>query len=108
MNSIYWRYQMYENEEFRKKISKKWWNTNKLLFKDWEGIKTGHTSAAGCCLSSLKKGIFIVVLNSQNLETRFSDTEMIFDWYSKTIAKSQSLQEVEVDLKSTCRYKTCV
>ncbi len=35
MNSIYWRYEMYENEEFRKKISKKWWNTNKLLYKDW-------------------------------------------------------------------------
>lgn len=79
---------MYENEEFLKKVSKKWWNTNKLLYKDWEGIKTGHTSAASCCLLSLKKGIFIVVLNSENLETRFSDTEMIFDWYSKTKAKS--------------------
>lgn len=43
-----------------------WQNTNKLLMKDWEGVKTGHTSSAGNCLSSLKDGIFIVVLNSSD------------------------------------------
>lgn len=43
-----------------------WENTNKLLKKGWEGIKTGQTPAAGSCLSSLREGIYIVVLNCCN------------------------------------------
>jgi hypothetical protein len=42
---------------------KRWKNTNKLLNKGWEGVKTGMTIPAGGCLASLKKGIIIVVLN---------------------------------------------
>ena len=30
----------------------------------WQGLKTGQTPAAGCCLASVKNGIFIVLLNS--------------------------------------------
>lgn len=62
---------------------KRWWNTNKLLEKDWEGVKTGQTTSAGGCLASLKNGIFIVVLNSSNSDTRFSDTEQIYRWYTE-------------------------
>ena len=29
-----------------------WTNTNKMLNKGWEGIKTGITDAAGPCLAS--------------------------------------------------------
>lgn len=56
----------------------KWKNTNQLLHKGWEGVKTGFTQAAGGCLASSKEGIYIVVLNCQTELTRFTDTEKIF------------------------------
>jgi D-alanyl-D-alanine carboxypeptidase len=37
-----------------------------MLEKGWEGVKTGFTASAGSCLSSLKEGVHIVVLNSQD------------------------------------------
>jgi hypothetical protein len=43
---------------------KNWKTTNKLIENGWEGIKTGQTNTAGCCLASLKNGIYIVLLNS--------------------------------------------
>ena len=49
-----------------------------MLEKDWEGIKTGITPTAGGCLSSLRDGVYIVVLNSSDAQTRFSDTEKIY------------------------------
>lgn len=55
-----------------------WRNTNKLIEMGWEGIKTGHTSSAGCCLASLREGVFIVVLNSGSIEGRFEDTMAIY------------------------------
>ena len=66
MSTIHHTYIVYEDTSFRKKKEARWWNTNKLLNKDWEGVKTGQTPSAGPCLSSLKNGIFIVVLNSSN------------------------------------------
>lgn len=54
--------------------TKMWSNTNKLLKKGWEGIKTGQTATAGCCLSSLRNGIYIVILNCLTPEARFTET----------------------------------
>ena len=45
------------------KAVKRWENTNKLLERGWEGVKTGLTPSAGSCLSSVKDGLYIVVLN---------------------------------------------
>ena len=60
-----------------------WSNTNKLLKKGWEGIKTGQTLPAGACLASVKEGIYIIVLNSQNVDARFTETEALFEWYNE-------------------------
>jgi D-alanyl-D-alanine carboxypeptidase len=57
-----------------------------LLLKGWSGVKTGQTGAAGGCLCSLKEGIFIIVLNSESAETRFTDIEKIFNWYKEQSA----------------------
>ena len=54
------------NSPYTRCVRRSWWNTNMLLKKGWEGVKTGHTAAAGSCLASLKKGIFIVVLNCKD------------------------------------------
>jgi len=52
--------------------NKVWQNTNRLLKKGWVGVKTGQTATAGCCLASLRDGIYIVVLNCTNPEARFT------------------------------------
>jgi len=49
-----------------------------LIEKGWEGVKTGITPTAGGCLASLRDGVYIVVLNSSDAETRFSDNEKIY------------------------------
>jgi D-alanyl-D-alanine carboxypeptidase (penicillin-binding protein 5/6) len=98
MSTVYHRYDVFEDESLRKKKQKKWWNTNKLLTKDWEGVKTGQTGSAGSCLSSLKQGVFIVVLNSSNSETRFSDTERIYNWYIDQKIPSLEVKRSEVSL----------
>lgn len=61
-------------EGYAKPVRRRWWNTNVLLNKGWEGVKTGQTGAAGSCLASLKKGIYIVVLNCADNEARFTET----------------------------------
>jgi D-alanyl-D-alanine carboxypeptidase len=55
-----------ERREYVKRTKGVWINTNILLKKGWEGVKTGQTGAAGSCLSSLRDGIFIVVLNCKD------------------------------------------
>lgn len=95
MNSNYYRYYFWEQKpntptdlspqqtlnEHCKCTRRSWWNTNALLKKGWEGIKTGQTGAAGSCLASLRKGVFIVVLNCKDNEARFKETEKIYEWY---------------------------
>ena len=87
---------------------KKWTNTNKLLTKGWEGVKTGHTTAAGYCLSSLRDGIYIVVVNSTNDPSRFSDTEKIYNWYQDHLSTRQtkSVLSIRAPLEATYHTKT--
>lgn len=61
--------------------TKEWRNTNKLLERGWEGIKTGHTIPAGACLASVRDSVYIVVLNCSNVGARFDETEIIFAWF---------------------------
>lgn len=56
-----------------------WTNTNALLGIDgYRGIKTGTTTAAGCCLASLAerggRRLVVVVLGSASSESRYADT----------------------------------
>jgi D-alanyl-D-alanine carboxypeptidase len=68
MNTQEYRYLVYKSDHtLHNKEAKCWQNTNKLLNKGFEGVKTGQTYTAGNCLSSLRNGIFIVVLNSKDL-----------------------------------------
>ncbi|KAL4476829.1 hypothetical protein ABPG72_010666 [Tetrahymena utriculariae] len=61
-----------------------WENTNKLLKSSCYciGVKTGITPAAGACLSSCfqinNRHFIIVILNTQTLEMRFTETIQIF------------------------------
>jgi D-alanyl-D-alanine carboxypeptidase (penicillin-binding protein 5/6) len=60
-----------------------WNNTNKLLgIEGYDGIKTGTTTPAGCCLaSSGERGgrrLIVVVLGSTSTEARYADTRNLF------------------------------
>lgn len=61
-----------------------WNNTNKLLAKGFEGMKTGITPNAGPCLSSLLRigddAVIITVLNCKSLDHRFSESEKLALW----------------------------
>lgn len=66
-------------------ISRKvtWENTNKLLLKGFEGIKTGITENAGPCLSAAFRGymyIIITLLNSRTMEARWEEAQTIATW----------------------------
>jgi D-alanyl-D-alanine carboxypeptidase (penicillin-binding protein 5/6) len=60
-----------------------WRNTNRLLGIDgYDGVKTGTTHAAGCCLAAHGerggRGIIVVVLGSTSTESRYADIRNLF------------------------------
>ncbi|OMJ82894.1 hypothetical protein SteCoe_16291 [Stentor coeruleus] len=60
-----------------------WKNTNKLLGKGFNGVKTGVTLTAGPCLcASVNKeqSLVIVLLNSKSMEDRWIDAKKLTDW----------------------------
>ncbi|GCE11832.1 D-alanyl-D-alanine carboxypeptidase family protein [Tengunoibacter tsumagoiensis] len=63
-----------------------WTNTNLLLstYPGMNGIKTGHTDAAGWCLvfSATRNGHHLIgaILDSSSQVTRDSDTKALLDW----------------------------
>ncbi|KAL4480818.1 hypothetical protein ABPG72_001687 [Tetrahymena utriculariae] len=90
-------------------------NTNKLLEKPgYYGMKTGYTNQAGGCLASLFKQydkimaltveVIIIVLKSESMEERFTDTQLLVEWYFRQLNHKikerckfyeQSLQQME-------------
>ena len=61
-----------------------WQNTNKLLWKGFDGLKTGITDSAGPCLSSVLnkdgKTIICIVLGCRTIEHRFTDSLKLADY----------------------------
>lgn len=61
-------------------------NTNRLLWRDHsvDGLKTGHTQAAGYCLisSALRHGMRLisVVMGSPNVAQNMDDSEALLNW----------------------------
>ena len=91
-----------QNETFRKYVGTKkhvgkvtqpdgsprsitWTNTNELLKKEgYDGVKTGTTKSAGCCLvSSCRRDddhLICVVLGATSDKARWADTESLMKW----------------------------
>lgn len=61
-----------------------WENTNKLLQRGYEGVKTGVTDAAGPCLcASWKEGetrVIVTVLGSKSMEERWEEVPRLVTW----------------------------
>jgi len=66
-----------------------WKNTNKMLEKGYNGIKTGITSSAGPCLASSieTKDYFLVIilLKSKTTDIRWNETEALTNWILKEL-----------------------
>lgn len=67
-----------------------WKNTNQLLKREgYDGVKTGTTGPAGCCLVSRgergDKQLIVVVLGSTSTESRYADTRNLYRWAWKEL-----------------------
>ena len=55
-----------------------------LGIEGYNGVKTGTTSAAGCCLVSSGtrdgKSLYVVVLGADTSDARYVDSENLFHW----------------------------
>lgn len=73
-----------------------WENTNKLLSKGYDGIKTGITTNAGPCLAaSIKQSgyhMVIVILGSKSMEKRWNEVPKLCEWALKKLEKSNILK----------------
>lgn len=75
----------------------KWENTNRLLDRGFDGVKTGHTQVAGPCLSASytenNRHVIAVILSCKSVEARFLETNKIVKWgiqYYDTLLKRGS------------------
>jgi D-alanyl-D-alanine carboxypeptidase (penicillin-binding protein 5/6) len=97
-----------QHEEFRKRTNTRqrgctvngksgykrnviWNNTNRLLeIEGYDGVKTGTTNAAGCCLVSRGdrdgKRLILVVLGSATSDARYVDSENLYQWAWRQLA----------------------
>ncbi len=91
------RYCIYATAEKTKRDVKIWENTNVLLREGWEGVKTGQTVSAGSCLSSLRNGIFIVILNCPDSLKRFTETKRLYNWYLESGKTMNSTESTSTD-----------
>ena len=61
-----------------------WENTNKLLRCGFEGVKTGHTGAAGPCLCACVKSggtrVIVTVLGSVDMQERWIEVPRLAHW----------------------------
>lgn len=69
-----------------------WKTTNQLLgIAGYDGIKTGTTNAAGCCLVSTcardGKRLIVVVLGAPSTESRYVDTRNLYRWAWNELVK---------------------
>jgi len=69
-----------------------WKNTNQLLkINGYDGIKTGTTGKAGCCLVSTSerdgRRLIIVVLGATSTESRYADARNLYRWAWKDLVK---------------------
>ena len=72
-----------------------WKNTNQLLGLNvgYDGIKTGTTRSAGRCLmaSGVRNGkrLHVITLGSDSTESRWSDSQSLFEWAWKELDKKE-------------------
>lgn len=85
-------------------------NRNALLYTDAtvDGLKTGHTQAAGYCLvtSSVRNGLRLitVVLNAGSAKARANETRTLLSWGFSSFQKATPIQPNTVVAKAKVEY----
>ena len=83
----------------------KWKNTNKLLAKGYNGVKTGVTFAAGPCLATSieRDGLFliVVILGSKTMDQRWVEVKKLTKWAIARINKIDEITKRELALDKT-------
>lgn len=82
----------------RKEIKEMLWrNTNKLLDKGFNGVKTGNTPTAGPCFSACyrdnERRFVVVVLKTKSEKSRFGDTLKLVKWLINNTTKEDMKEE---------------
>jgi len=76
-----------------------WKNTNKLLEKGFEGLKTGTTPNAGLCLSSVLRqgdnGVIVTLLSAKTEAHRWNESEKLARWALSTMSYVKDKMESE-------------
>lgn len=71
----------------------KWINTNRLLRKGFNGVKTGYTPMAGPCLSSYieqrNKKIVIIILGAKSMDTRWREAILLWKWANAHVLRQK-------------------
>jgi len=75
----------------------KWKNTNRLLWKGYNGLKTGITLSAGPCLATSidKDGIYliIIVLSCKTVDERWVEVRKLTKWAMSRLKTIEKLEE---------------
>ncbi len=73
----------------------RWRNTNKLLAKGYNGVKTGITPSAGPCLATSIESdgisLIVVVLNTKTVDQRWVEVKKLTKWAMSRIKKIDEL-----------------
>ena len=93
------------NENVKKFI---WFNTNKLLAKGFNGLKTGITPSAGPCLLSSyvddQVQITMVLLSCKTPDHRWTETLKMKDWTIKVLLKTKDTNSLhKVGKEEKCK-----
>lgn len=102
-------YPIYAEREFKYNGIKQG-NRNALLYTDpsVDGLKTGHTDAAGYCLVTSSKRnnmrLISVILNTQSAQARADQTRTLLGWGYSTFEKATPIQPNTVVTKAKLSF----
>jgi len=75
-----------------------WKNTNKLLDKGFDGLKTGTTPNAGLCLCSVLRdreyGVIVTLLHAKTESHRWNESEKLARWGLNTLLSVKDKMEI--------------
>lgn len=81
-----------------------WYNTNKLLTKGFNGLKTGITPTAGPCLASSYKddhlNLIMISLSCKTPDHRWNEAMIMRDWGAQALLGSKAKVK-SIDIKKT-------
>lgn len=73
------------NDRYGLERKMSWKNTNKLLWKGWEGIKTGTTDNAGPCFLGKHENLVVGIFNCSSQNKRFAEAVSLVEMIRRAL-----------------------